>query len=947
MSPLPSGRLELPALQQRLLRLQAMFMRNRAHMCNYCSTIDEAHYKRHHELVVQLRSIYENCGEVDGTIVPAEPGDPRRGRSVDPLPGDSKPDSGLTPEETPVSKRERKDVKCLFRAASRAKVVTQEEIKYVDSVLHNTEGISSNDLADPANLENLQLIEAHLRYDANVYNHHASRQDLRKFAAIPNFDVDFDAEMERVLDTFRITELAKRNLRNRGLQGKELKDFDVSVENFKAAVVEDLVLVKKDTMEIRMRRAGYLRYTSKTAYQIVEDRYTDKDWKTGERITSSSSDSSSLTSSTDEPVTISTYVPASKSFVRYTDYVRSEYDDTASMPVVHSTQDADRRHLEHVHIRISGHDGLVQTVIEPYHAPLLPMTPNVIIKKPAVLQLKVVDSKENKEPAEVTSRDWLRHDTAWQTISSRSLHAAKKKGFLPPSSSTKPKSSKKSDMAIKPVHASGSISPAKHLSLNASSLLTLNPTVGVSKVASSKSGAPAVQAPTDEGLTSLKGPDRAFTPRTVAEDAHPIVSQKKAKKMQRETRRKAKKLNDTEQSSSPSASADIYRREAQHAPHGIPPSALKADEDFDAEGEKAAHIQGPELGAQMGSDKIEPNLSNVVLVPKKDNMSESSAGTTTPILRYTTHGKHNHWTRFARVFIVDQLTVPLLQYFEGCSHGSSCHFESHGIPDCPFHEPHCPCGDPLRNLCCLLYPDKHILSAGPYNRAHGERMMSIYEQHEQTKGRVILMDDDIASYFMGKTDPNGMPDYASMPARLLREHTEFQKGYERGPLMKQELSFRRMYLKNAAIDHPLTMRVLQGIQYEELDDKGSLKQRHCYCDTEIYGPLGMMQKSKEILVECSFRDCEFGGVFHKRCVKNLGAHKVSRWYCTACEKEMKIVAHKALKVCCDDDDTVVGRAKKTADIMDKASSVVGLLKSRLQDLYTKKPDDELDVEDVD
>lgn len=141
-------------------------------------------------------------------------------------------------------------------------------------------------------MEELHLIEEHLRYNANVYNRHASRQDLQRFAKIPDVDVDFDGEMERVLETFHVNELVKRNSKNRGLQGKERKHFENLVEAFKKKIVEDLVQVKKDTMETRMRRAGYLRYTSKTAYNIVEDRYTDKDWKTGERIASSISDSS-------------------------------------------------------------------------------------------------------------------------------------------------------------------------------------------------------------------------------------------------------------------------------------------------------------------------------------------------------------------------------------------------------------------------------------------------------------------------------------------------------------------------------------------------------------------------------------------------------------------------------------------------------------------------------
>jgi hypothetical protein len=258
------------------------------------------HYKRHHELVEHLRAIYESC-ELDWTILPAEPGDPDGERAFDASSPIIESDhQSIPPEETTASKRERKDAKCLARAASRARVVTQDEIKYVDSVLHSTENTSNNDSADPANVEEMQLIESHLRYNAHVYNSHSSRHALKRFAQIPDVDVDFDAEMERILDTFRITELVKRNLRNRGLQGKEFKIFEASVEVFKSAVVEDLVLVKKDMMEIRMRRAGYLRYTNKTAYSIVEDRYTNKDWKTGERITFSCSDSGSLTPPTED-----------------------------------------------------------------------------------------------------------------------------------------------------------------------------------------------------------------------------------------------------------------------------------------------------------------------------------------------------------------------------------------------------------------------------------------------------------------------------------------------------------------------------------------------------------------------------------------------------------------------------------------------------------------------
>lgn len=183
-----------------------------------------------------------------------------------------------------------------------------DEINYVESILHSAESSSASE-ASPANVEEMQLIEEHLRYNVNVYNSHSSRHGLKTFAKIPDVDVDFGGEMERVLDTFRINELVKRNFRHRGLQGKELKTFEIQVAMFRSAIVEDLVLVKKDMMEVRMRRAGYLRYTNKTAYGIIQERYSTKDWKTGERIASSSSETSALSSPTEDSFTSNEYGP--------------------------------------------------------------------------------------------------------------------------------------------------------------------------------------------------------------------------------------------------------------------------------------------------------------------------------------------------------------------------------------------------------------------------------------------------------------------------------------------------------------------------------------------------------------------------------------------------------------------------------------------------------------
>ena len=80
------------------------------------------------------------------------------------------------------------------------------------------------------------------------------------------------------------------------------------VDGLKHAVLEDIVLVNKDNAESRMRRAGYLRYTNKTSYGIVEERYTDKDWKTGEKFASSSSDFSGAITPVHETSLLPRYV---------------------------------------------------------------------------------------------------------------------------------------------------------------------------------------------------------------------------------------------------------------------------------------------------------------------------------------------------------------------------------------------------------------------------------------------------------------------------------------------------------------------------------------------------------------------------------------------------------------------------------------------------------------
>ncbi|KAJ4989110.1 hypothetical protein SVAN01_05372 [Stagonosporopsis vannaccii] len=875
---------------------QAMFMRNRAHMCNYCHAIDEAHYKRHHDLVAQLRSVYESSGEVHWTIVPGERGDPRRGQLFvsPPTTCDALAES-LASDETPTSRRERKDAKCLARASNRARVVTQEEIRYIDSVLHSAESVTGAEGDSPANLEEMQLIEEHLRYNANVYTNRSSHCNLRRFATIPDVDVDFESEMERVLNTFRITELVKRNFKNRGLQGKELRKFDTLVETFKDAVVEDLVLVKKDMMEIRMRRAAYLRYTNKTAYEIVEERYTERDWRTGARITSSSSELSGLTSQAKEAITPQDLYPSCQPSANYL-----------------APNSPDRRHLHHVHTRISGDDGLDQTTIEPYHTPLLPLIPNSPLKKPVVLQLKIVENKENGFAPAMTNRGWLRRGVARQK-STRPLQTAEEADLAVLPLSTKLAIPNEAEAVTKPVWGKSKPMPEGHMNehsgLDNTVFPALIPRVNTTKSLSFLSKARAVQPLPDDEILSLNGAECAITTDRDDQDAHPVVSQKMVKKAQRKAEHKAKKINKLEAMPSPimvngpslesveqgsdlsllgSAACDGF----SHVMKGLPSQgAVNSPRELVDDAQVHAPIRDAVEGDADLVTSISPSLPSLQSI------------------QHTAHGRHEHWMRFSRFFAVDQLTIPLLQPAEGGSHGSSCLFERHGVSDCPFHEPHCSCGDPLMNQCYLVYPSKQFCTFGPHNQACGERLLALYERHDLTKGRVMLVDEDLVPYFVNDSTSTIAPDFGSMPPRLLREHYEYLDGFDRGPLMKQELEFKRLFQKNTSMKHPLTLKKLQDVQHQKFDPQGSVQL--CYCQIKIARTASAINKEfSKGYVSCSYQSCEFGGIFHKRCVKKLGVEKVSRWYCTACEKQMKALACRALGIQCMDEVAITRSAEK-------------------------------------
>jgi hypothetical protein len=625
-----------------------MFMRLRSHTCHYCRTIDEAHNRRHKKIAGQIRDVYDSCG-VDWTIIPPE--NEERGRSTAYGAGlavHDEADRDLTPEDTPSSKRERKDAKCLARAASRTRVITREEVLHVDAVLHSAEGVSNGDSSGPSNTDELEEIEHHLKYNAHVYNTQSDRRGLKKFARLPDVDVDFDAEMERIFDVFRITELLQRNTRNRGLQGKELKTFQGLVDDLKKAVVDDLVAVKRDTLEIRMRRAGYLRYANKTAHSIVEDRYTDKDWKTGERHLPNTSSSSGIDSPDEES-------NSSQSALA---------ENSPPLPPTVFQHGPDRRHLEKIHKRVNGDDGLGQKVIEPYHTPLVPM-PATPVSRPRAVQLKVVSNNAVLTPtASASKKTGQANSVTWETVLS---------GKKPKPPSVKPAWGMTA--AGRPVAPSPK--PVNPWGPEVCDIPDLRGYIGA-----------VVQPPETSTVTTSSGPDGFMEAGDTAvddnaddeaTDGHAIVSQKKAKKHEREARRKAKKAGLQQQISD--TVEGIPDDEELNSTHDTAPTADDGSTLYFPNKDESSRALPPD--SVLVKTVVEMVYSPVADVLELDLAEEQSPAP----LHVTNNSKHVNWVKFQRQFMVDQLTIPFLPSSMVCSHSNTCVFEANDVPDCPFHPP--------------------------------------------------------------------------------------------------------------------------------------------------------------------------------------------------------------------------------------------------------------------
>ncbi|KAF2451249.1 hypothetical protein P171DRAFT_478297 [Karstenula rhodostoma CBS 690.94] len=992
---------------------QVMFMRNRGHTCDMCMHIDEHHYKRHFEMCEQVRTIYDSCGE-DWPLIPEDEED--RGRSMARGSGTFDSDGlSSTSGDVPLKKRDRKEQKRQIRAASRTKVVTLEDTRYIDSILHPAaiqEGIGT-----PANPEEIEEIEQHLKYNAQCYNHGQKRSNIRQFARIPDADIDFGAEIDRIFESLRVNELLKRNERNRGLRNRDLANFKTLVSELKEQVITDLVQRKKDELEIRMRRAAFLRYTNRASFDIVSNRYADKDWKTGEKYKSAGSGSASSGSLT----------------AVEEDAEEDLFDDQHELRNLSTVtlHDADRRHIERSHKKLRS-DGLLEEIVAVKE--IRDRTDESTSKPPPALRIvntNIVPPQKIKFfnpwkqrnasvtkpfPAlKPTAQNLLSseligkcpapdEDDQWQTVGPTTI----------PNSTSSPHidSRQKESVQSLQIPASSSYSATPKAPWHA-----LKPTrVGISawmdqdeadrsKMAGKldreeKQARLDAQAQIEERKTQLKLAESLLhrqkeerklqklqnlqKPTDVAElpDAeHTAVKsqKKKDKKKKREALRKARRAAEKKPVVSELVRPSPDGTEADSPAFEVSPidgvcgggglnaavrdlcSPSREGSTSGAEFTNTADGDDGDRSASYGGEMIEGIEHTVSALQAQDEGLSGSSLQTVPSTRYlspvrdepapgsspkplkdlsefgstatgvahskrnsvsfgapkssttiptTKVGRHRDWYKFTSATKVDSVSRPLFTPDHPAYNGTTttcwwigeCPYEASGTPDCPYHRMYCKCVDPTEQTTFqyIVYAESHPSEIGPFNYMQCEKLMKFFKSQPDTKGKLMLVDEDLFTWLCTvgrhwRIESMAMMkklDKVPMPKRLSWEVDDYVRGYQKGRMLKQvdlfqDLADRNERLAAIGCRAGVTKRQLEALRKK--CETGPEDEAICYCQANI----PEHPEDDDDLIECMFRDCPIK-FFHRRCVEKLGYDKVTTWYCGWCEKNLSVAAQKAM-----------------------------------------------------
>lgn len=203
--------------------------------------------------------------------------------------------------------------------------------------------------------------------------------------------------------------------------------------------------------------------------------------------------------------------------------------------------------------------------------------------------------------------------------------------------------------------------------------------------------AAAVQLPTGTDVTKATGPEQALPCVHALESdlvmIHPIVSQKKIKKNEREAKRKVKKQD---VAVSPAALERPIDKDA------VPVAVIDVNIHDSYVNETKVHSMRPNIASIDSSNTAIGNERTETLPSVRPNeqlgtFSGSITISNSQTVHLSNRNKHLHWLRFDRAFVVDRPTDVCLEGLVGrrCGDGNGtvCAFEANNVKDCPFHEP--------------------------------------------------------------------------------------------------------------------------------------------------------------------------------------------------------------------------------------------------------------------
>ncbi|ORY18362.1 hypothetical protein BCR34DRAFT_596300 [Clohesyomyces aquaticus] len=904
-------------------------MRGRSHQCDACKGFNSNHFKRHTLITEVIRAIYKTCNS-KRRLVPCcdtggqsynttdrpcdlcsavnrdadkawerELGDPDARHSSVSTDGGTQGNPEATKPKT--TKKQRKEAKKLAKAASRPKEMTKSEIAYVGSIIH-TGGVEPEDIVHgPSSVAEVELYEINLRYNAQVYNDGMPRSELRRHGTIHQADVDFEAEVDRVMKILGIDELEQSNANSRGLRGKELKCFLVQVGRFKKLVVDDLVLFKKEQHEIRMRRMGFVRWSKKGSVETLKERHEEKNWATGQRKTR-----------------VETPQPRDDNDLE----ANGMHDDKENTPpAARSTNSKDRPgpqtpptnqlgspKADTRHLRNGG------TLATPTPAPRSGQARVLRITDTRAADQTQPGPSEAAEPrtASLKLKDApLPEISAWQLPKGPIAQPSKDTSVLSP---------------LQPSH--GGVQASSSQSQTWSLVDTCR--------GASKENIP--ETVTEGKKPGLKEPDAVAQDQTPglskprAERFSPPVSSKKTKKRLRNQKAKERKAaksaaaknrtdtppldGDDKDMANDFENPDAYPVTPPHSPTGKGKARMLEEEELvealSSKGKgKAASTEDPDITrADVGDD----DSTAVNFISSTTDAESQSKVRSFSISESTYHDEvsfpipecarqeeisipicecthHEDWMLF-----IEELTLgssaPIQQQEKkccpACEASNPCPFEDRQMLDCPWHH-HATKWSPIHDQAYVVVPATHPLILGSFNHKRAECVYSLFTTETRTRDRIMVVDEDLKEWLMVEQfDPNKSRNaFKYMPIKL-QKAIAYHTSHSVPPLpaMRQETQYNELRLHNNAASCLLSQHEWENM-LPKLEGRVKDADRMCYCE------LGTASCGHDV-IECGSKDCRIG-VFHRICVDEFDPEKFSRWYCSECIAEMTKLSEVAIK----------------------------------------------------